>query len=57
MKFVEAGGRRILFVMAVAAEYGAELARRFRPLFTGVGPVESSQASRRLAARSSRSAV
>jgi adenosylhomocysteine nucleosidase len=44
MKFVEAGGRRILFVMAVEAEYGAELARRFRPLFTGVGPVEAAAA-------------
>jgi adenosylhomocysteine nucleosidase len=41
MEIVEAGGRRILFVMAVEAEYGPELARRFKPLFTGVGPVEA----------------
>lgn len=41
MKLVEAGGRRILFIMAVEAEYGPELARRFKPLFTGVGPVEA----------------
>lgn len=44
MKLVEANGRRILFVMAVEAEYGPELARRFAPLFTGVGPVEAAAA-------------
>lgn len=44
MKLVEAGGRRIMFVMAVEAEYGLELARRFSPLFTGVGPVEAAAA-------------
>ena len=44
MNLVEAGGRRILFVMAVEAEYGPQLARRFRPLFTGVGPVEAATA-------------
>ena len=34
-------GRRILFVMAVAQEYGPCLRARFRPLLTGVGPVEA----------------
>lgn len=32
---------RILFVMAVEAEYGPHLRARFEPLFTGVGPVEA----------------
>lgn len=35
------GGRRLLFVMAVEAEYGPHLKRRFTPLMTGVGPVEA----------------
>lgn len=34
-------GRRVLFVMAVEAEYGAELQARIRPLMTGIGPVEA----------------
>lgn len=34
-------GRRILYVMAVDAEYGPHLRARFRPLMTGVGPVEA----------------
>jgi adenosylhomocysteine nucleosidase len=34
-------GRRILFVMAAAPEYGEQLRRRFTPLFTGVGPIEA----------------
>jgi adenosylhomocysteine nucleosidase len=37
----EIGGRRLLFVMAVDAEYGPHLKRRFAPLMTGVGPVEA----------------
>jgi adenosylhomocysteine nucleosidase len=37
----EIGGRRLLFAMAVDAEYGPHLKRRFRPLMTGVGPVEA----------------
>ena len=41
MKLLETNGRRYLFVMAVDAEYGPELSRRFSPLFTGVGPVEA----------------
>ena len=45
MKIVEAGNRRLLFIMAVEAEYGLELARRFEPLFTGVGPVEAAVAA------------
>lgn len=39
------GGRRVLFVMAVGAEYGAGLQARFTPLLTGVGPVEAALAS------------
>lgn len=35
------GGKEILFVMAVDAEYGPHLKRRFEPLMTGVGPVEA----------------
>lgn len=38
------GGRRVLFVMAVEAEYGAHLRARIRPLMTGVGPVEAALA-------------
>jgi adenosylhomocysteine nucleosidase len=34
-------GRQVLFVMAVDAEYGPFLKRRFVPLMTGVGPVEA----------------
>ena len=34
-------GRSVLFVMAVTAEYGPHLRRRFEPLMTGVGPVEA----------------
>lgn len=41
MELLENNGKRILFIMAVEQEYGAELSRRFKPLFTGVGPVEA----------------
>jgi len=34
-------GRRVLFVMAAEPEYGPHLRARFRPLITGVGPVEA----------------
>ena len=34
-------GKSVLFVMAVEAEYGPHLNRLFRPLMTGVGPVEA----------------
>ncbi len=34
-------GKRLLFVMAVDAEYGPHLKARFLPLMTGVGPVEA----------------
>ncbi|VAW19119.1 5'-methylthioadenosine nucleosidase @ S-adenosylhomocysteine nucleosidase [hydrothermal vent metagenome] len=37
----QAGGHDILYVMAVDAEYGPHLKKRFLPLFTGVGPVEA----------------
>ncbi|HEX5936009.1 MAG TPA: 5'-methylthioadenosine/S-adenosylhomocysteine nucleosidase [Pseudorhizobium sp.] len=36
-----AGGRSVLFVMAVDAEYGEHLRRRIKPLMTGVGPIEA----------------
>ena len=35
------GGRRVLFVMAAAAEYGPHLRRRIRPWMTGIGPIEA----------------
>lgn len=35
------GSARVLFVMAVDAEYGPQLKARFAPLMTGVGPVEA----------------
>ncbi|WP_011579840.1 5'-methylthioadenosine/S-adenosylhomocysteine nucleosidase [Chelativorans multitrophicus] len=35
------GGQRVLFAMAAEPEYGAHLKKRFRPLITGVGPVEA----------------
>ena len=34
-------GKKILFVMAVEAEYGPHLKALFTPLMTGVGPVEA----------------
>ena len=34
-------GKRLLFVMAVDAEYGIHLRERIEPLFTGIGPVEA----------------
>lgn len=34
-------GKKLLFVMAVDAEYGPHLQARFVPLMTGVGPVEA----------------
>lgn len=34
-------GKRVLFAMAAQAEYGPCLRARFRPLMTGVGPVEA----------------
>lgn len=34
-------GYTILYAMAVNAEYGPHLKKRFNPLFTGVGPVEA----------------
>jgi adenosylhomocysteine nucleosidase len=38
-------GRRLLFVMAVEAEYGPHLRARFTPLLTGIGPVEAAIAT------------
>lgn len=40
-ELVHAGGKAILFVMAVEAEYGPALKSRIKPLMTGVGPVEA----------------
>lgn len=34
-------GKSVLFVMALEAEYGPHLRKRFTPLITGVGPVEA----------------
>lgn len=34
-------GRSVLFAMAADQEYGTHLRRRFRPVMTGVGPVEA----------------
>ncbi|WP_431192834.1 5'-methylthioadenosine/S-adenosylhomocysteine nucleosidase [Tianweitania aestuarii] len=35
------GAKRLLFVMAAPAEYGPFLQSRFKPLMTGIGPVEA----------------
>ena len=45
MKLVETPSGSVLFIMAASPEYGAHLARRFEPLFTGVGPVEAAIAT------------
>ncbi|MBZ7924069.1 5'-methylthioadenosine/S-adenosylhomocysteine nucleosidase [Ensifer adhaerens] len=37
----DVAGRRVLYVMAVDAEYGPHLKERIKPLMTGVGPVEA----------------
>lgn len=37
----DVAGRKVLYVMAVEAEYGPHLKRRIKPLMTGVGPVEA----------------
>ncbi|MBX3570495.1 MAG: 5'-methylthioadenosine/S-adenosylhomocysteine nucleosidase [Rhizobiaceae bacterium] len=41
---VSIAGRSVLFVMAVEAEYGPHLRALFKPLLTGVGPVEAAVA-------------
>jgi adenosylhomocysteine nucleosidase len=51
MKLVDCQNTKLLFVMAVAVEYGAELQKRFEPLFTGVGPVEAAAATAAALAR------
>lgn len=46
----QVGGKRLLYVMAVDAEYGEHLRARVSPLMTGVGPVEAAvQVTRALA--------
>ncbi len=40
-EIVDVAGKRLLFVMAADAEYGSYLKARFKPLMTGVGPVEA----------------
>jgi adenosylhomocysteine nucleosidase len=35
------GGRTLLYVMAADAEYGPHLQELFRPMMTGIGPVEA----------------
>ncbi|NUS71581.1 MAG: 5'-methylthioadenosine/S-adenosylhomocysteine nucleosidase [Ensifer adhaerens] len=37
----DVAGQKVLYVMAVDAEYGPHLKRRIKPLMTGVGPVEA----------------
>ncbi|CAN7184141.1 5'-methylthioadenosine/S-adenosylhomocysteine nucleosidase [Ensifer adhaerens] len=37
----DVAGRKVLYVMAVDAEYGPHLKGRIEPLMTGVGPVEA----------------
>ncbi|NRP72007.1 5'-methylthioadenosine/S-adenosylhomocysteine nucleosidase [Ensifer psoraleae] len=44
-------GRKILYVMAVDAEYGPSLRARIAPLMTGVGPVEAAVTLTRTLAR------
>jgi adenosylhomocysteine nucleosidase len=41
MAATKLGGKSVLFVMAVDAEYGPHLQNLFVPLMTGVGPVEA----------------
>jgi adenosylhomocysteine nucleosidase len=41
LEILEIANKPVLFVMAIDAEYGVELKKRFEPLFTGVGPVEA----------------
>lgn len=41
VELTQAGGKSVLFVMAVDAEYGEHLKGRITPLMTGVGPVEA----------------
>ncbi len=40
-QILESGGKRLLFATAAEAEYGPHLRARFKPLITGVGPVEA----------------
>ena len=42
---IEAGGRRVLFVMATDVEYRDHLRRLFTPFICGVGPVEAAAAT------------
>ncbi|NGN40397.1 5'-methylthioadenosine/S-adenosylhomocysteine nucleosidase [Mesorhizobium sp. CGMCC 1.15528] len=41
MTLTNLSGKKILFVMAVDAEYGPHLQKLFTPFMTGVGPVEA----------------
>lgn len=43
-EIVEVASKRLLFVMAADAEYGPHLKARFKPLMTGIGPVEAAVA-------------
>ena len=44
------GDRRVLYVMAAEAEYGPHLKALFRPVMTGVGPVEAAVSLTRILA-------
>lgn len=41
MNVTDLHGTRVLFLMAVDAEYGPHLRARFTPVLTGVGPIEA----------------
>ena len=43
-QILNCGDKSVLFVMAAEAEYGPHLQARFKPLMTGVGPVEAAVA-------------
>ncbi|MGP9791412.1 5'-methylthioadenosine/S-adenosylhomocysteine nucleosidase [Roseinatronobacter sp. NSM] len=41
MSITQVADHRVMFVMAVQAEYGPNLRARFAPVLTGIGPVEA----------------
>ncbi|MFK7901769.1 MAG: 5'-methylthioadenosine/S-adenosylhomocysteine nucleosidase, partial [Nitratireductor sp.] len=41
MNLKTVGDKTILYVMAAELEYGVHLQKRFKPLLTGIGPVEA----------------
>lgn len=51
MSITQIAGHRVLFLMAAEAEYGPHLRARFRPVLTGVGPVEAGVTATHVLAR------